>query len=264
MSNNIVSHGKRMVREDLIKKLLNGDFSVKLKDITNIQSLTDEQINELKAGDIVLKKTEDQTHTYIVSYKEENHGICISYFNAGYSETVSYDYIDGHWVYNSTDIVEEQAKLTAGDNIQINGNTISATDTTYTAGDGISIEDGVISTSGSSIELYNHNISITYGGSTVTVGVHITIPTPTNTPFTKTTFVEYLNSKYNNTYVACSGEEVNSNDNTIYSIVAIKASSASGYTVKRTDVTTGQETEYSFSTGSNTFFGDTPSGNIFA
>lgn len=101
------SHGKRMVPEYLIKKLLNGGYSAKLKDITNIQSLTDEQINELKAGDIVLKKTGNQTHAYIVSYKEENHGICISYFNAGYSETVSYDYTNGHWVYNSTDVCNQ-------------------------------------------------------------------------------------------------------------------------------------------------------------
>lgn len=100
---NIISHGKRMVREDLIKKLLNGDFSVKLKDITNIQSLTDEQINELKAGDIVLKKTGDQTHAYIVTYKEEGKGICLTYADATYLETISYDFVDGNWVYNSKD-----------------------------------------------------------------------------------------------------------------------------------------------------------------
>ena len=35
--------------------------------------------------------------------------------------------------------------MTAGDNIQIENNVISATDTTYTAGTGISIENGVIS-----------------------------------------------------------------------------------------------------------------------
>lgn len=105
---NIISHGKRMVREDLIKKLLNGDYSVKLKDITNIQSLTDEQINELKAGDVIVKKTGDQTHAYLVTYKEENQGICFSYFDATVIETVSYDYTDGHWVYNSTDISNQE------------------------------------------------------------------------------------------------------------------------------------------------------------
>ena len=43
-------------------------------------------------------------HTYIVTYKEEYKGICLSYFAAGYLETVSYDYTDGVWVYNSTDV----------------------------------------------------------------------------------------------------------------------------------------------------------------
>lgn len=46
--------------------------------------------------------------------------------------------------------IDAQASLTAGDNIQINGSTISATDTTYTAGDHISITDNVISTTGTS------------------------------------------------------------------------------------------------------------------
>lgn len=40
-----------------------------------------------------------------------------------------------------------QDKLTAGNNITINNNVISATDTTYTAGTGISINSGVISVS---------------------------------------------------------------------------------------------------------------------
>ena len=42
----------------------------------------------------------------------------------------------------------KQNVLTAGANIQIQGDTISATNTTYTAGAGISIEDNVISTTG--------------------------------------------------------------------------------------------------------------------
>ena len=43
----------------------------------------------------------------------------------------------------------KQNVLTAGANIQIQGDTISATNTTYTAGTGISIEDNVISATGS-------------------------------------------------------------------------------------------------------------------
>lgn len=63
----------------------------------------------------------------------------------------------------------KQDALTAGNNIQINNGTISATDTTYTAGTGISIQNNVISatggggssyTAGNGIEIENDEISI--------------------------------------------------------------------------------------------------------
>lgn len=47
-----------------------------------------------------------------------------------------------------TDVAGKQDKLTAGSNITITGNTISATDTTYEAGEGIEIEGNVISATG--------------------------------------------------------------------------------------------------------------------
>lgn len=122
-------YGRRMVPEYLIKKLEKGP--VKLKDITNITELTDDQINSLEAGDIVLKKTSNQYHAYIVSYKEDKVGICLTYTDASCIETVSYDYTANHWVYNSTDITlmeEKQDKLTAGTGIEIDSdNVISAT-----------------------------------------------------------------------------------------------------------------------------------------
>lgn len=69
------------------------------------------------------------------------------------------------------DIVEEvesekQDKLTAGDNITITDNVISATDTTYTAGDNITITDNVISatdttyTAGSGLDLTGTTFSV--------------------------------------------------------------------------------------------------------
>lgn len=87
--------------------LVNGKSlgGVKVIDTDNITALSTETIEGLSAGDIVVKHTGEQTHTYIVTYKEEHQGICISYFAAGYSETVSYDYVTDAWVYNSTDIV---------------------------------------------------------------------------------------------------------------------------------------------------------------
>lgn len=74
---------------------------------SKITEMSDEELDAIKCGDIIVKKTIESdhilSHAYICTYKEDKVGICLSYFNAGYSETVSYDYTDGHWVYNSTD-----------------------------------------------------------------------------------------------------------------------------------------------------------------
>lgn len=57
--------------------------------------------------------------------------------------------------YVNNGLATKQNTLTAGDNITINGDTISAVDTTYTAGTGISIENGVISNTQTSAEWGN-------------------------------------------------------------------------------------------------------------
>ena len=70
---------------------------------TDITKLTDGQIDLLRCGDYLVKKTGKQNHAYKVTYKEDKKGICLTYHDASTVETVSYDYTDGHWVYNSTD-----------------------------------------------------------------------------------------------------------------------------------------------------------------
>lgn len=99
-------------------------------EVENITALTNAQINDLSAGDIVVKKTGNQKHTYVVTYKEDGQGICLSYFDAGYLETVSYDFVTDAWVYNSTDVVnitEDYATKNYVDNIVGNIETILAT-----------------------------------------------------------------------------------------------------------------------------------------
>ena len=71
---------------------------------TDIEHLRDEQIDQLRCGDYLVKKTGNMKHAYKVTYKEDKHGICLSYFACGYSETISYDYVGGHWVFNSKDV----------------------------------------------------------------------------------------------------------------------------------------------------------------
>ena len=81
---------------------------IELMSTADIEHLSDSFLNQIKAGDIITKRTGNMKHTYVVSYKEEKHGICITYVACGYMETISYDYTDGHWVFNSKDVIEVQ------------------------------------------------------------------------------------------------------------------------------------------------------------
>lgn len=83
---------------------------VSLDNTTSIRNLSDEFINNLKSGDIVTKEDETGKHAYVVSYKKDETGICLTYTDASLIETVSYDYSGGHWVYNSTDMTEVASK----------------------------------------------------------------------------------------------------------------------------------------------------------
>jgi len=71
--------------------------------VSDMTALTNEQCNSLHCGDIVLKEDSTGQHAYIVSYKKEDTGMCITYTDASCVETVSYDLIEGTWTYNSTD-----------------------------------------------------------------------------------------------------------------------------------------------------------------
>ena len=77
--------------------------AIKRLEVTNITTMNNDEINSLSCGDIVIKNESGNKHTYVVTYKEDNQGICLTYTDATYLETVSYDYIDGTWTYNSTD-----------------------------------------------------------------------------------------------------------------------------------------------------------------
>lgn len=77
---------------------------VKKIEVTDITKMADNQINNLECGDIVIKNTNGQYHSYRVSYKQNGVGICLTYADASVVETVSYDFTNKHWVYNSTDV----------------------------------------------------------------------------------------------------------------------------------------------------------------
>lgn len=75
--------------------------------VDNIQTISGDILEKLQCGDVVVKHTvqssKDLYHTYIVTHKQAT-GICLSYFAAGYLETISYDKIEGVWTYNSKDV----------------------------------------------------------------------------------------------------------------------------------------------------------------
>ena len=71
---------------------------------TKINELPNQLCEDLECGDIVTKEDETGKHCYICSYKKAHVGLCLTYTDASCVETVSYDYTDGAWVYNSTDI----------------------------------------------------------------------------------------------------------------------------------------------------------------
>lgn len=90
----------------LIRSTANRSFARKVYHIktNDITKLTDNQIDSIDCGDVVIKVDETGGHSYLVSYKKAKTGICLTYTDASVVETVSYDYTEGHWVYNSTDI----------------------------------------------------------------------------------------------------------------------------------------------------------------
>ena len=71
--------------------------------VSNMQELTNEQIEKLDCGSTVIKEDESGKHAYIVTFRSAT-GICMSYFDATCVETVSYDLVEGQWTYNSTDV----------------------------------------------------------------------------------------------------------------------------------------------------------------
>ena len=80
--------------------------------VDNIKDIDEKILDKIECGDIVVKITHQSSrkmhHCYVVSYYEYKHGCCLTYTAAGYIETQSYDYIDGHWVYNSQDLWQAQ------------------------------------------------------------------------------------------------------------------------------------------------------------
>lgn len=75
-------------------------------EVDDITAIDGEVLSALKCGDQVVKRTAAMLHLYVVSYKGAGvgQGICLTYVDASRVETVSYDFTEDGWVYNSTDV----------------------------------------------------------------------------------------------------------------------------------------------------------------
>lgn len=86
---------------DILSELAGASVAIEVPDIT---ALTAEQLDALNVGDKVVKVTGTEKHLYVVTYKATTGGgLCLSYFDAVNTETVSYDRTESGWAYNSTD-----------------------------------------------------------------------------------------------------------------------------------------------------------------
>ena len=83
----------------ILRDLVSASIGVEVEDITGIEGAV---LDSLSCGD---KVTGKQKHAYIVSYKGEGvgEGLTLTYADAAGIETVSYDYTEDGWAYNSTD-----------------------------------------------------------------------------------------------------------------------------------------------------------------
>lgn len=99
------------VLNEYVERMKKNDLAI-VSTTDNIKTLTTNDINKLRAGDIVLKEDSTGKHAYIVSYKKDGTGICMTYSDATYTETISYDYnaVTKEWVYNSMDSTELVSK----------------------------------------------------------------------------------------------------------------------------------------------------------
>lgn len=143
----------------------NYTFPMEVDFYTDVDLTTPVTLNEVvdasKKGDVILCETETDGNTRYPKYeirvvsetfsKTNYQGTIydVVYFSANYTDgdrrrTYYIGYTPGAPYGWRVWITEMQPGLTAGSNIQINGNTISATDTTYTASVGIDITNNRI------------------------------------------------------------------------------------------------------------------------
>lgn len=94
-------------------------------EVSNIKALTSAQCESLKPGDIVVKVTGNDKHSYRVSYKGQT-GLCLTYVDCENAETVAYEKTNDEWAWDSTDTTSIGTALHASDFDEITEEEITA------------------------------------------------------------------------------------------------------------------------------------------
>lgn len=125
-----------MTKQDIIKKAYsfqgaNREFSqemgpimegivnmigVPALEVDNVESLTATQLDNLKAGDVVIKKSGNEKHTYVVVYKDEVNGeLSLVYTDAWNAEEVYYEKGVSGWAFVVKDITALSGRISVTD-----------------------------------------------------------------------------------------------------------------------------------------------------
>lgn len=73
-------------------------------EVESVEELTSAQCDALVCGQVVIKNENGNKHAYVVSYKEEGQGLCLTYADCENVETIAYDCVEGEWGFNSKDV----------------------------------------------------------------------------------------------------------------------------------------------------------------
>lgn len=79
-------------------------------EVTDITAVPSNYLDTVQCGDVIIKRTGNMKHAYIVTYKEDGVGLCLTYHDASTVETIPYNYTDGKWVWDNS---RDAANLTS-------------------------------------------------------------------------------------------------------------------------------------------------------
>ena len=87
----------------LLKTAIARSVAAEVDDIEKMHEIPG-LLDSLEVGDKVVKKTGNDRHLYLVTYKATTGGgMCLTYADASNVETVAYDRTESGWDFNSTD-----------------------------------------------------------------------------------------------------------------------------------------------------------------